>query len=258
MQTLYRLNQVLSEVFNDQENDSYLSNTQSLDPTKHIFNMINKAEEVIIEKHGTSKKSNNKLTYDGNFSLLIQDLKKIDVIKDTEEIVLFDDSVGINKLLFELTDLNEYLSTLTSEIEDLEGGSITLNLDTTISTCCIDTNKTSIILNSILSNAFKYSFGEANVCLSVSLVELEDNQWLNYTVTDKGIGMSPEQIKNIFLPFYRGNPSGYVPGNGLGMSVAKENIDDLEGHVDIQSIINEGTTVNVKFKYYPTIKSTNG
>jgi signal transduction histidine kinase len=254
MQTLYRLNQVLSEVFNDQENDSYISNTQSLDPTKHIFNIINKAEEVIIEKHGTSNKS----TYDGNFSLLIQDLKKIDIIKDTEEIVLSDDSVGINKLLFELTDLNEYLSSLTYEIEDLEGGSITINLDTTISTCCIDTKKTSIILNNILSNAFKYSFGEANVCLSVSLVEFGGNQWLNYKVTDKGIGLSPEQIKNIFLPFYRGNPSGYVPGNGLGMTVAKEHIDDMEGHVDIQSIIKEGTTVNVKFKYYPTIKSTIG
>jgi signal transduction histidine kinase len=65
--------------------------------------------------------------------------------------------------------------------------------------------------------------------------------------------MTPEQIKNIFLPFYRGNPSGYIPGNGLGMTVAQENIDDLKGRIDIQSKINEGTTVNVKFKYYPVL-----
>ena len=104
-----------------------------------------------------------------------------------------------------------------------------------------------------MSNAFKYSFGEASVCLSVTLVEFEKERWINYTVTDTGIGMTPEQIKNIFLPFYRGNPSGYIPGNGLGMTVAKKNIDDLKGRIDIQSKINEGTTVNVKFKYYPAL-----
>ncbi len=260
MQALCGLNQVLSEVFNEQENDSCMAATQSLNAAKNTVNIINKFEDVINKKNEAPKKSKNKATYDGNFDLLIQDLKKIglndlktDVTKDPEEIVLSDEPAGKNKVLFELTDLKEYLSALSAEIEDLEGGEITISLDTTLSACCIERTQTTIILNSLLSNAFKYSFGEASVCLSVTLVEFEKERWINYTVIDTGIGMTPEQIKNIFLPFYRGNPSGYIPGNGLGMTVTKKNIDDLKGRIDIQSKINEGTTVNVKFKYYPAL-----
>ena len=39
--------------------------------------------------------------------------------------------------------------------------------------------------------------------------------------------MSDEQIKNIYVPFYRGQPCGYVPGNGIGMTLVKELINNL-------------------------------
>ena len=48
--------------------------------------------------------------------------------------------------------------------------------------------------------------------------------------------MSDEQIKNIYVPFYRGQPSGYIPGNGIGMTLVKELIKNLNGKVTLQDV----------------------
>jgi len=164
-------------------------------------------------------------------------------------------SYGINEIIFKQTDLNHYLSALVAEFENFEGGKVALDLDKNVSFCCIDQAIVKIILNNILSNAVKYSDGQMNICLSVALVNFKNEKWLDFSVTNSGIGMSSDQIENIFEPLYRVNPFGYVPGNGLGMTVVKELVGDLNGSLDIKSTINEGTTVNVKLKFFPTPES---
>lgn len=64
-------------------------------------------------------------------------------------------------------------------------------------------------------------------------------------VTDHGIGMSPEQLARIFERFYRADPSGSIPGTGLGMSLVKEIVELQGGRVDIASTPGRGTTVTL-------------
>jgi signal transduction histidine kinase len=66
--------------------------------------------------------------------------------------------------------------------------------------------------------------------------------------------MSDEQIKNIYVPFFRAQPSGYVPGNGIGMTLVKELINNLNGNIDINSHVGKGTIVSVKLKYIPILE----
>ena len=66
--------------------------------------------------------------------------------------------------------------------------------------------------------------------------------------------MSDEQIKNIYVPFYRGQPCGYVPGNGIGMTLVKELINNLNGNIDINSHVGKGTIVSVKLKCIPILE----
>ena len=219
----------------------------------------------------SSNLSNKKMKPLGNFSSLINALSEIDsdqitTVNDAETVVNIDSKKRKNNILIEMllddddnnlleeTDLSYYLSDLVSEFEDYEGGKVSISIDKEILNCMIHKTQTKIILNNILSNALKYSLDEINIYLSVSLCTSMDGQWINFTITDSGIGMSDEQIKNIYVPFYRGQPSGYIPGNGIGMTLAKELIKNLNGNIDIYSHVGKGTTVSVKLKYIPILE----
>lgn len=218
----------------------------------------------------SSNLSNKKIKPLGNFSSLLNALSEIDsdqitAVNDAETVVNFYSKKRKNNILIEMlldddnnvleeTDLSYYLSDLVSEFEDYEGGKISISIDKEILNCLIHKTQTKIILNNILSNALKYSLDEINIYLSVSLCTSMDGQWINFTITDSGIGMSDEQIKNIYVRFYRAQPSGYVPGNGIGMTLVKELINNLNGNIDINSNVGKGTTVSVKLKYIPILE----
>ena len=253
-----------------EENDTHSStvNHQKEMLLKNSSDLLNKLEVKLPENLSAAFEvvnlTNTQPKLEGNFALLMDDIANIEAENATlpgkalnkrYSVILPGRSYGINEIIFEQTDLNIYLSTLAAEFENFEGGKITLDLDKNISSCCIDQAIVKIILNNILSNAIKFSLGQMNIYLSVALVKFKNEKWLNFSVTDAGIGMSADQIENIFEPFYRANPSGYVPGNGLGMTVVKELLDDLNGSIDIKSTINEGTTVNIKLKFFPTPES---
>ena len=60
-------------------------------------------------------------------------------------------------------------------------------------------------------------------------------------VTDQGIGMTPEQLSRVFERFYRADPSGNIPGTGLGMSLVKEIMTLMGGEVELRSEPGQGT-----------------
>jgi signal transduction histidine kinase len=64
-------------------------------------------------------------------------------------------------------------------------------------------------------------------------------------VIDRGIGMTPDQQARIFERFYRADPSGNIPGTGLGMSLVKEIMDLHGGEIEIDSAPGVGTTVTL-------------
>jgi len=64
-------------------------------------------------------------------------------------------------------------------------------------------------------------------------------------VTDHGIGMTPEQLNRVCERFYRADPSGNIPGTGLGMSLVKEIMSLLGGEVEIRSEFGQGTEVTL-------------
>jgi CheY-like chemotaxis protein len=71
---------------------------------------------------------------------------------------------------------------------------------------------------------------------------------------DTGVGIDPYKIKNILEPFRQESEglSRSFEGMGLGLSIAKQLIDILNGEIKIKSEIGSGTTVSLKF---PIIES---
>jgi signal transduction histidine kinase len=109
----------------------------------------------------------------------------------------------------------------------------------------VDPEKTHRALTNVLSNAIKYSPAGGRITVSTRSGQLRGEPALGLSVADAGIGMSPEQLTRVFERFYRADPSGNIPGTGLGMSLVKEIIELQGGRVDVASQPGAGTCVTL-------------
>ncbi len=97
------------------------------------------------------------------------------------------------------------------------------------------------ITSNLIHNAVKYSFeGEAVVSL------FTENHRLIFRVKDRGIGISEEDLPNVFTEFYRtANAKAFEGGTGLGLSLVKRLVERHGGTIAVTSQLNEGTTFTV-------------
>lgn len=110
-----------------------------------------------------------------------------------------------------------------------------------------DAEQLSRAIRNLLSNAFKYSPEGGEVTVQVRQEPgAEGEPWVCISVTDQGIGMTPEQVARVFERFYRADMSGHIPGTGLGMSITKEIVDMHGGRIEIVSTPGQGTTVTLR------------
>lgn len=97
-------------------------------------------------------------------------------------------------------------------------------------------------LENLLSNAIKYSPNGHPVHFSVA----RDFEDLVFEVSDHGIGISEQDLDQLFETFYRGSNVGKVSGTGLGLSIVKRAVDLHGGRLSVQSAIGEGSTFTVR------------
>ena len=99
------------------------------------------------------------------------------------------------------------------------------------------------ITNNLLSNSIKYTRSG-----SITFNVTGRGRDIVITVSDTGIGIAPEYLKNIFKPFERGAQTVYkeTSGSGLGLAIVKELVDAAGGTIDCKSVVDEGTTFTVR------------
>lgn len=76
--------------------------------------------------------------------------------------------------------------------------------------------------------------------------EVEAGDYAVLTVSDTGIGLSPDEIPKIFEPFYTKKVLGFS-GTGLGMSVVWGTVKDHKGYIRVESAAGNGTTFTLFF-----------
>ena len=106
-----------------------------------------------------------------------------------------------------------------------------------------DSSKLQQALLNVLSNAYKYSPAGGAVRIACALEA--DGQHVRLSISDQGVGMTPEQCARVFDRFYRADDSGHIPGTGLGMSIVQEIVELHGGQVAVCSAPGEGTTVTL-------------
>jgi signal transduction histidine kinase len=112
------------------------------------------------------------------------------------------------------------------------------------------------ILLNLIDNAFKYSAANTTVTIVANLTSTDGQEPQTcLTITDEGIGLSPEQQEQLFTKFYRAsNPlTQNVEGTGLGLYITKVLVQQLGGTIKIaHSSLNHGTC----FELYLPIATT--
>lgn len=105
-----------------------------------------------------------------------------------------------------------------------------------------------IIIN-LLDNSIKYNKDGGTVAFASQIKPIDDSQVLFcFSVSDTGIGMSPEFLKHIYEPFAQeGNDArSKFQGTGMGMPIVKSLIDMMGGTIEISSEVGVGSTFNVQ------------
>lgn len=108
------------------------------------------------------------------------------------------------------------------------------------------------IVLELVTNALKYT-NQGNITVSAKLVKNDKgNVVIKVSVEDTGIGIPLNQQQEIFTRFKRLNPSseGVYNGSGLGLTIAKQFINDLNAEIYVMSEINKGSvfTCVIPFK----------
>jgi signal transduction histidine kinase len=108
-----------------------------------------------------------------------------------------------------------------------------------------DKKKIIQILMNLLSNSIKYTNELGKITISC---HNRDN-YIDFIIKDNGIGISKEDLYKIFNSFIQIENSKYKNGTGLGIYISTKLIELLNGHIKIDSTINEGTSVFFNIMY---------
>jgi signal transduction histidine kinase len=100
------------------------------------------------------------------------------------------------------------------------------------------------VLVNLLDNAYKYSYDDKQIELSVS----SENGSVCFCVSDNGAGISRRSVKKIFNRFYQVDRSlaRRAEGCGLGLSIAKFIVDAHKGTISVESKSGEGSTFTIR------------
>ncbi|MGL5540322.1 MAG: sensor histidine kinase, partial [Erysipelotrichaceae bacterium] len=112
-----------------------------------------------------------------------------------------------------------------------------LQLHATPCTLESDAYRVAQILYNLLTNALKFSQPGQSVHVRGEVVE--DHYQIQ--VIDQGIGMSETTLRRLFEPYFQAHPTQY-PGEGIGLYVVKQYVNQLHGSIQVHSSEQKGTT----------------
>jgi signal transduction histidine kinase len=166
---------------------------------------------------------------------------------------LIQEALDINRLEAGLLPLNIETFTLHDLLDDLRDSipaewakpnvDLVWEVDPAPLLLRSDRSKLKRVLRNLVHNALKFT-DEGSVTVKVTSA----NAWIDFAVSDTGIGISPEALPFIFDMFRQadGSNTRRYGGVGLGLYIVKQLVRGLGGDVSVASTLGEGSTFHVQ------------
>lgn len=223
------MNQKLSKLNEELDRFVYSASHDMRAPLASMLGLVNLA-----------KISQSPETKDQCFDMIEKSVGKLDeFIKDiidysrNQRTAVIEQDIDLKK---ELTNIIEDLRFLNEE------GNVSCEVNVTTHVIKTDLRRFGVVMRNLIANAFLYhDNSKTGQYVEISCSATSDS--VKIIVEDNGLGMDPKIQKNIFKMFYRGHEDSQ--GSGLGLYIAKENIDKLDGSISVTSKLGEGTTFTV-------------
>jgi signal transduction histidine kinase len=163
---------------------------------------------------------------------------------------------GTTFLKVNITDIRDILHKVVADYEpmaELEGHELILDLPDDPLLLEVDAEKIGLVFSNLISNAIKFTPEEGQVEVAVQ----DQAQSILVIVKDNGVGLSPEDQKQIFERFYQVRPENMVRygnlgvgaghgGMGIGLTIVKHLVDLHHGKVWVESEVGQGSTFFVQ------------
>lgn len=179
---------------------------------------------------------------------LVEELsERVDSMSDmVKQLLAFSRmEAGRDEMRMTDADLTALLSNVARELSPVavdRGITIQTKLQPNVHFRCDSSLMTRLVAN-LLSNAIRYGRDGGHAVLSLN----SDEGNVLFTVCDDGEGISQENLPHIWERFWRADQSRHSSGTGLGLAIAKWIIDCHGGCAEVQSKLNEGTEIKIKF-----------
>lgn len=103
-----------------------------------------------------------------------------------------------------------------------------------------------IAMSNVVHNAFKYASTRSDPAIEITARPADQHHYV-VQVRDNGIGISPDQMDRLFVPFERLSSAPAFAGEGIGLTTVKQVMNKHGGTVTLHSKPDEGTTVELRF-----------
>ena len=145
-------------------------------------------------------------------------------------------SVKLNIKSSDVLEIVQYALEANKSLAEQKNITIKTNIDSNVTTVFADSEKTSWVLNNLLSNAIRYSYENSQILISV----VKESDAVIFSVEDHGQGIAPEYIEKVFDRYFR-IPGSKKEGTGLGLSISKEFIESQNGKISVESEFGKGS-----------------
>jgi signal transduction histidine kinase len=153
---------------------------------------------------------------------------------------------------FEPTALNEILQEMVVFIENeakKKGVHIKREFSPNLPAGMMDRNRIKQVFLNIFLNAVQATGRGGTITVaSRHIIEDMENQFLQVTISDTGIGISEKNLEKLFTPFFTTKDS---EGSGLGLMTSHHIVDEHRGTIDVKSELGKGTTFTIQLPLDP-------
>ena len=143
---------------------------------------------------------------------------------------------GAKSLLMARVDLNQLLQQMIDAYQPTTN--VAMRLLCAMNQLQIESDRDKLfeVVDNLVQNAVKFTT-EGSICIGY---DLKDNNQVRIWVSDTGKGIAEVDQQRIFERFVKLNE--YIPGTGLGLSVAKSHVQSLGGKMGVESELGKGST----------------